>query len=487
MANTFEPNQNHDREEKRQEARRSMEELQQLMSSLQISTEPKEEQIKPSATISADQTPEMPPEPENEPEQTIERPEETIKQNAHSTAETDAEIEEELYHILNPKSKHTPHHTERPKESTKAEPVQQETVPPKKTLSAREQRRRKRKIRRMCLTAGAAVVILAVLAVAINGISKLGGSKEKMENTGSGEVVEQQQPKQDNRPASQQESEQYLALKNSGADVPSYQLDYPGMYSDAVSSKNVESEEKVCYLTFDDGPSSSVTPQILDTLKEKEVKATFFVVTNKIEENADLVKRIVDEGHTLAIHANEHDYEALYESVDSYLADFAKAYDKIYELTGYRVQYFRFPGGSNNGVMSKKGTYDEIVGEMTRRGFEYFDWNAYDHDAEGGNYSVSEIVEFAIHEASISSRTDVIMLMHDGYGKEKTAEALPSIINGLRDEGIELRALTGTSRPVHFNVNDNTPPEFPKQDTEESDTSSDDEESENEDSDDSEN
>ena len=216
----------------------------------------------------------------------------------------------------------------------------------------------------------------------------------------------------------------------------------------------------------------------------KDVKATFFVVTSTIDDNTDLIKRIIDEGHTLAIHANVHEYSSLYESVDSYLADFAKAYDTIYELTGYRVQFFRFPGGSNNTTMSKNDTYDEIVGEMTRRGFEYFDWNAYDHDAEGGNYSVSEIVEYAVHETTVSSRNDVIMLMHDTYGKEKTAEALPSIINQLRDEGIKMLPLTDTSRPVHFEVNDNTPSEFPSASDSSSDDDDDDDSDSSDDSDD---
>ena len=75
---------------------------------------------------------------------------------------------------------------------------------------------------------------------------------------------------------------------------------------------------------------------------------------------------------------------------------------------------------------------------MTRRGFEYYDWNAYDHDAEGGNYSVEQMVQFAVHEVNISSRNDTIMLLHDTYGKEKTVQALPSIIRQLKDAGIQL-------------------------------------------------
>lgn len=260
-------------------------------------------------------------------------------------------------------------------------------------------------------------------------------------------------------PASQQENEQHAAVMED-PDAPAYAKEYPGLYSDAIREPNVLHEEKVCYLTFDDGPSSTNTPGILDVLKQENVKATFFVVTSEInEETQPILQRIVDEGHTLCIHANEHAYGKLYASTEAYLADFAEAYDKIYDLTGYRVQGFRFPGGSN-GQVNSSGCYHEIVTEMTRRGFEYYDWNAYDHDAEGGNYSVEQMVQFAVHEVNISSRNDTIMLLHDTYGKEKTVQALPSIIRQLKDAGIQLLPIDNTTRPVHFYVSDSTPPEY---------------------------
>ena len=260
-------------------------------------------------------------------------------------------------------------------------------------------------------------------------------------------------------PASQQENDQHAAVMDD-PDAPAYAKAYPGMYSDAVREPNVLHEEKVCYLTFDDGPSSTNTPGILDVLQQENVKATFFVVTSQInEETQSILQRIVDEGHTLCIHANQHEYGRLYASTEAYLADFAEAYDKIYALTGYRVQGFRFPGGSN-GQVNNSGCYREIVAEMTRRGFEYYDWNAYDHDAEGGNYSVEQMVQFAVHEVSISSRNDTIMLLHDTYGKEKTVQALPSIIRQLKAAGIQLLPIDNTTRPVHFYVNESTPPEY---------------------------
>lgn len=328
----------------------------------------------------------------------------------------------------------------------------------KKKSKAAIQRRNVRLIRIGGLIA-ALLVVIVVLVSAIRGIGSLRDDSKKNDGNNTAQQTEQT-AQNDNLPASQQESEQYKQIKNDSS-LPKYALQYPGMYSDAVGEPNKKSEEKVCYMTFDDGPSDSNTADILDVLKENGVKGTFFVVASEIDGNENVLQRIVDEGHTLCIHCNEHTYSSLYDSVDSYLEDFSKAYDKIYELTGYRVQGFRFPGGSNNSVMSRHGTYDDIVSEMTRRGFEYYDWNAYNHDSEGGSYSVEQLVSYAVTEVTECSRNDVILLMHDAQGKNKTVQALPSIIKKLQEEGIKLKAISNSTRSVHFDVNDNTPSDMP--------------------------
>lgn len=348
----------------------------------------------------------------------------------------------------------------------------------KKSANSRRAAARRRKKRLMRL--GATVVVLLVLIVVVVSVVRgLGGDgNRKLSGGGSGSgdttnVTSQVKEQEDtSKPASQRESKQYKKIKDDTS-LPAYALEYPGMYSDAVSEPNVESDEKVCYLTFDDGPSSTNTPGILDALKQANVKATFFVITSEIDGNEDIIKRIVDEGHTLCIHANEHVYGDLYSSVEGYLKDFSEAYDKIYAITGYRVQGFRFPGGSNNAVMQRHNTYDAIVGEMTRRGFEYYDWNAYDHDAENGDYSVEQMVNYAIDEVTSSSRNDTVLLMHDTYGKEKTVQALPSIISRLKEVGIEMLPITNSSRPVHFEVNENTPSDLPQPETDDTDDASD--------------
>lgn len=332
-------------------------------------------------------------------------------------------------------------------------------------------RRRKKRLMRL----GTVIVLLLVAIVLVVSAIKSWtnhSSEKQPPAAGSAALTEEEkmEQRQEEGPASERETKQYLAIKDDDT-LPSYAKKYPGLYADAVDEPNTLSDEKVCYLTFDDGPSDTNTPKILDILKKENVKATFFVVTSEIDEKEQaILQRILDEGHTLCIHANEHRYSELYASTEAYLDDFAKAYDKIYELTGYRVQGFRFPGGSN-GQVNTQGCYDDIVTEMTRRGFEYYDWNAYAHDAENGGYTPAEMAEKALHEIDICSRNDVMLLMHDTYGKEKTVDALQQIITQLKARGIKMLPITNETRPVHFEVSDATPQEYDEYAEEQNDSS----------------
>lgn len=128
---------------------------------------------------------------------------------------------------------------------------------------------------------------------------------------------------------------------------------------------------KTMYLTFDDGPSRENTGAILDILKARDIKATFFVVGENVRKYPEVARRIVEEGHTIGIHCNQHDYDRLYASVDSYLEDFQEAYDAVKEVTGVEAKLFRFPGGSINS--HNKGVYQDIIEAMTEKGFIYYD------------------------------------------------------------------------------------------------------------------
>ena len=136
----------------------------------------------------------------------------------------------------------------------------------------------------------------------------------------------------------------------------------------ANSSQDAETADgkKRVYLTFDDGPSDN-TEEILDILKKYDVKATFFVVGNTSEHGQELLKRIVEEGHSIGIHSYSHKYSAIYDSEESFFEDFNKISDYIYDVTGVRTQICRLPGGSSNTV--SKISMAELKREFEAAGF----------------------------------------------------------------------------------------------------------------------
>lgn len=101
------------------------------------------------------------------------------------------------------------------------------------------------------------------------------------------------------------------------------------VFKEEIKAKTgVDGEPGVIYLTFDDGPSTTITPKILDILKQKGVKATFFIL-NYNAQGEELIKREIAEGHTVGIHGYSHDYNAIYQSVDSYMNNIKTLQDKI--------------------------------------------------------------------------------------------------------------------------------------------------------------
>ncbi len=202
---------------------------------------------------------------------------------------------------------------------------------------------------------------------------------------------------------------------------------------------------KTMYLTFDDGPSERCTDMVLDVLKANDVKATFFLVGEYVEKYPEVARRIAREGHTIGIHCYRHDYGELYESAESYLADFQKAYDVILETTGVEAKLFRFPGGSVNSY--NKEVCGDIVHEMTKKGFIYFDWNASLDDVVG-DYEPEQLITNA--RATTLDRKKVVMLAHDRV--LNTALCLDELL--LQFPEYRIKPLNVHVKPVQFTLPD---------------------------------
>lgn len=198
---------------------------------------------------------------------------------------------------------------------------------------------------------------------------------------------------------------------------------------------------KTMYLTFDDGPSEENTQKVLDILRDRDIKATFFLVGESVRKHPDMARRIVAEGHTIGIHCDNHDYNALYASVDSYVADFEKARQTVYEVTGVETNLFRFPGGSVNAYNQKTG--QAIIQEMTARGYIYYDWNASLEDAVK-NPDPKKLIANGV--STTFGRKKVILLAHDVVGS--TGLCLEELLDSLPE--YEMKPLSEDVAPICF-------------------------------------
>ena len=228
------------------------------------------------------------------------------------------------------------------------------------------------------------------------------------------------------------------------AEPIAYQQLFPDLYSDASKVTSSVPAGKTAFLTFDDGPSN-ITEALLDKLDDYGVKATFFVTAQK-SDKLSLIAEAVQRGHTVGIHSYSHRYREVYQSVESYLDDFDQMYQIILEQTGSAPQLFRFPGGSVNAYNG--GFYEELIAEMTRRGFVYYDWNVTAEDID--EYATVDSIRDAIVNGAEQHRFAIINC-HDGAGHQKTVDAIGPAIEALQAEGYTFAALTPEVTPVHFN------------------------------------
>ncbi len=214
------------------------------------------------------------------------------------------------------------------------------------------------------------------------------------------------------------------------------------IYAEDISFENPENyaadgDIRTVYLTFDDGPSA-VTDEILNILDDYGVKATFFVIGREDADSVARYKRIVDEGHTIAMHSYTHKYSELYSSREAFFTDFNNIRNLIYNTTGVDPKFYRFPGGSSNKV--SKIPMQDICNYVSASGFTYFDWNVANGDAKGIAYTPDELVENVMKDV-VKYKTSVV-LMHDAAAKKNTAKSLPKLIESLQDMGCLLLPIT---------------------------------------------
>lgn len=198
-----------------------------------------------------------------------------------------------------------------------------------------------------------------------------------------------------------------------------------------------KTEQKQVFLTFDDGPSKTVTIPILDLLKQENIKANFFVLGSRVDLYPDIVKRAYEEGHYIANHGYSHQYSQIYESSNSILEEYNKTNQSIRKAIGnpiYNTNIFRFPGGSVGGKYHDLKAEAKVL--LEQNNIASVDWNALNGDSEG--LKTEEALLNRVKE-TIEGKNSIVILMHDAGDKTKTYNILPQVIEHLRQEGYEFK------------------------------------------------
>lgn len=203
-------------------------------------------------------------------------------------------------------------------------------------------------------------------------------------------------------------------------------------------------EQKICYLTFDDGPSNN-SEAILDILETYNAKATFFLIGSEIrEENREIIERIVEDGHGIGLHSNVHDFNKLYTGVDVCVQDFEAEYDLLKEEYGIDTKIFRFPGGSACSYMN--GQRQDYINAMREKGFIGFDWHVSGEDSYGNPTT------WSIHKNIFDNLEDYkspIILLHDINIADATVGALPGILEQIIKEGYSFETLIDAEEYIY--------------------------------------
>ncbi len=178
---------------------------------------------------------------------------------------------------------------------------------------------------------------------------------------------------------------------------------------------------RVVALTFDDGPSQ-YTGRILDVLKDKGIKATFFNLGQNAANNAAAARRVVSEGHQLASHSNSHPNMPDLDR-DTMRADIGAGFDALHAAAEVDTKVFRAPYGAFGEQQWRDAA--DLIDMNVLWDIDTLDWKR--HGAEA-------IVKTVLDNA----HNGAIVLMHDGGGdRSQDIEALPDIIDKLREQGYE--------------------------------------------------
>lgn len=203
------------------------------------------------------------------------------------------------------------------------------------------------------------------------------------------------------------------------------------------SLERINTNKKTVYITFDDGPNKN-TYAILDLLKKYNMKATFFVLEDRIISYPDIINRMILEGHSIGLHGQSHEKTVFYSSDSSSLNEINNTKQTLKELTGYNTTLVRVPYGSK--PLLTKNQYKNLVNS----GYNLWDWNIDSTDTHK-DANMSSIISNTIN--SLNEFNNSVVLFHD---KKTTVKALPQILNFLKNNNYEVKVINQNQTPMNW-------------------------------------
>ncbi len=297
-----------------------------------------------------------------------------------------------------------------------------------------QQRRRRKRINRMktgIILTIAIWMVLSLLAIIILSVQVF-----KLNKQVAG-ILENGVQTQENSSNSETQSSNYTQL-----DEESYANIVTGI--DTEDNFATEGDVHNVYLTFNSVPGEN-TDAILDVLAQYGVKATFFVSGSEEEGAEEVYQRIVNEGHTIGMHSYSNQYSLIYSSTDAFIEDYGKLSDYIYQLTGTRCTYYRFPGGSGNEISNVNMA--EFVHILNQEQITYYDWNVSAGDA-ASSYTTEDVLNNVLE--GVSKYKTSVVLLHDGANKSTTVEALGTLIESLQSQGAVILPIDENTNVIQY-------------------------------------
>jgi peptidoglycan-N-acetylglucosamine deacetylase len=214
--------------------------------------------------------------------------------------------------------------------------------------------------------------------------------------------------------------------------APASEIFRPVLVRGPAESRNV-------VLTFDDGPTSPFTEQILDILAEHQVPATFFLCGKNVERHPEIARRIVREGHSVGNHTFSHPL-LLLRSRKFMAGEIDRTQETIERVTGVRPNLFRPPYGAR---------WFGLMPTLKARGLEMVMWSAAGYDWK---YRTQAIIKATTREM----RSGSVLLLHDGHERQvpgkvdqsSTVEALPAILDAAAEAGLRVVPITEFASPT---------------------------------------